>query len=46
MFRRDVKGEVWNEGIIVCVQGLSSAIVVSSLKKQAKKENIGMDILP
>ena len=31
--------------LFVCVQGLSSAIVVSSLKKQAKKENIDMDIL-
>ena len=31
--------------LFVCVQGLSSAIVVSSLKKQAKKEDIDMDIL-
>ena len=31
--------------LFVCIQGLSSAIVISSLKKQAKKEDIDMDIL-
>ena len=31
--------------LFVCVQGLSSAIVVSGLKKQAKKQNVHMDVL-
>ena len=31
--------------LFVCVQGLASAIVISSLKKQAKEEDIDMDIL-
>ena len=40
-----LRGSFGMKVLFVCVQGLSSAIVVSSLKKQAKKENIDMDIL-
>lgn len=31
--------------LFVCVQGLSSAIVVNALKKQAREENIDIDVL-
>lgn len=31
--------------LFVCVQGLSSAIVVNALKKQAKKENVDIEVL-
>ena len=45
MFSKDLWGERFMKVLFVCTQGLSSAIAVNELKREASKEHLNMEVL-